>query len=112
MPSNYRHIEYRIGEFKKLSDYRIKASIYRTIGDIGLRKNYRLPTSAEESVDPEANIGWLQEGSLIISQVKAEDGGVYVCEITNGIGRPQRASAALAVECKYILIIEIDTILE
>jgi hypothetical protein len=71
-----------------------------------------LPTSAKESVHSEANIGWLQEGSLIISQVKAEDGGVYVCEITNGIGRPQRASAALAVECKYILIIEIDTILE
>jgi Immunoglobulin I-set domain len=43
-----------------------------------------------------------QEGSLIISQVKAEDGGVYVCEITNGIGGPQRAQAALAVECKYI----------
>jgi hypothetical protein len=42
----------------------------------------------------------VQEGSLIISQVKAEDSGVYVCEITNGIGRPQRASAALAVECK------------
>ncbi len=29
---NYRNIEYRIGEFKKLSDYRIKASIFRPIG--------------------------------------------------------------------------------
>jgi hypothetical protein len=67
-----------------------------------------LPNSAEESVDPEANIGCVQEGSLIISQVKAEDGGVYVCEITNGIGRPQRASAALAVECKYILIMTVQ----
>ncbi len=30
--ANYRNIKYRIGEFKELSDYRIKVSIYRTIG--------------------------------------------------------------------------------
>jgi hypothetical protein len=43
LPSNYRNIEYRIGEFK-LSDI---GSRPQSIGlsDIGLRKNYRLPTS-------------------------------------------------------------------
>jgi len=39
-----------------------------------------------------------KDGNLIIRQVKAEDGGVYVCELTNGIGAPQRARARLAVE--------------
>jgi len=39
-----------------------------------------------------------KDGNLIISQVKAEDGGEYVCEISNGIGRPQKARATLAVE--------------
>ena len=39
--------------------------------------------------------------NLIINPVKAEDAGTYVCELTNGIGRPQRASANLEVTCKY-----------
>jgi hypothetical protein len=42
--SDYQNIEYQIGEFKKLSDI---GSRPQSIGlsDIGLRKNYQLPTS-------------------------------------------------------------------
>ena len=40
------------------------------------------------------------EGNLIINPVKADDAGTYVCEVTNGIGRPQRATANLEVTCK------------
>ena len=40
-------------------------------------------------------------GNLIINPVKADDAGTYVCEVTNGIGRPQRAKANLEVTCKY-----------
>ena len=41
-----------------------------------------------------------KEGMLVISPVSADDAGPFVCELTNGIGRPQRATAYLAVECK------------
>ena len=37
---------------------------------------------------------------IIIITVQAEDAGTYVCELTNGIGRPQRATAHLEVTCK------------
>ena len=40
------------------------------------------------------------EGALIISPIKSEDAGTYICEVTNGIGRPQRAPAILEVTCE------------
>ena len=40
------------------------------------------------------------EGALIISPIKSEDAGTYVCEVTNGIGRAQHAPAILEVTCK------------
>ena len=43
-----------------------------------------------------------KEGALIINPVKSEDAGTYVCEVTNGIGRPQRAPANLEVTCKEL----------
>ena len=42
------------------------------------------------------------EGALIISPIKSEDAGTYICEVTNGIGRPQRAPAILEVTCKLV----------
>jgi hypothetical protein len=48
--SNYRNVEYRIVEFKKLTDYRISdqgLNLSDYLSNMGLRKNYRLPTSAE-----------------------------------------------------------------
>ncbi|KAG7213388.1 hypothetical protein KM043_002681 [Ampulex compressa] len=38
------------------------------------------------------------DGSLIINPVSADDSGQYLCEVTNGIGEPQSASAYLNVE--------------
>ncbi|KAH0951046.1 hypothetical protein HN011_010977, partial [Eciton burchellii] len=38
------------------------------------------------------------DGSLIINPVSADDSGQYLCEVTNGIGDPQTASAYLNVE--------------
>ena len=41
-----------------------------------------------------------RNGTLVISPLHADDRGLYTCEITNGIGDPQRASAYIEVECK------------
>ncbi|XP_076673324.1 protein turtle isoform X7 [Andrena cerasifolii] len=38
------------------------------------------------------------DGSLVINPVSADDSGQYLCEVTNGIGDPQTASAYLNVE--------------
>ncbi|XP_044008135.1 protein turtle isoform X3 [Aphidius gifuensis] len=39
-----------------------------------------------------------KDGSLVINPVSADDTGQYLCEVTNGIGEPQSASAYLNVE--------------
>ncbi|XP_055837271.1 protein turtle isoform X3 [Episyrphus balteatus] len=39
-----------------------------------------------------------KDGSLIINPVSADDSGQYLCEVSNGIGDPQSASAYLNVE--------------
>lgn len=39
------------------------------------------------------------DGSLVVNPVSADDSGQYLCEVTNGIGEPQSASAYLNVEC-------------
>lgn len=41
------------------------------------------------------------DGSLVINPVSADDSGQYLCEVTNGIGDPQSASAYLNVECEF-----------
>ena len=56
------------------------------------------------------SIPWLEsrtllkrDGTLVISPVHSDDRGLYSCEVTNGIGEPQRASAYIEVECKFFL---------
>lgn len=44
-----------------------------------------------------------RDGSLIVNPVSADDSGQYTCEVSNGIGEPQTASAYLNVECKLII---------
>ncbi|XP_073979151.1 immunoglobulin superfamily member turtle isoform X4 [Rhodnius prolixus] len=39
-----------------------------------------------------------RDGSLVINPVAAEDTGQYTCQVSNGIGDPQSASAYLSVE--------------
>ena len=40
-------------------------------------------------------------GSLVIDPVAADDAGMFTCEVSNGIGTPQRASSFLEVQCEY-----------
>lgn len=40
------------------------------------------------------------DGALLINPVNADDSGQYLCEVSNGIGDPQSASAYLNVECE------------
>lgn len=48
----------------------------------------------------EARLTIRKDGSLIINPVSADDFGQYLCEVTNGIGDPQSASAYLNIECR------------
>lgn len=51
----------------------------------------------------ETRVTTRRDGSLIVNPVNADDSGLYTCEVTNGIGEPQTASAYLNVECEYLL---------
>lgn len=51
----------------------------------------------------ETRISIKMDGSLEINPVSADDSGQYLCEVSNGIGEPQTASAYLNVECKYTM---------
>lgn len=51
------------------------------------------------------NISWMssrvtikKDGTLVINPVTAEDSGLFTCEVSNGIGNPDSASAFLSVE--------------
>lgn len=54
-------------------------------------------------------LSWLEtrtlvrrDGTLFINPTSAEDSGKYTCEVYNGIGNPDLASAYLSIECKYL----------
>lgn len=42
-----------------------------------------------------------RDGTLFISPTNAEDMGTFTCEVSNGIGQPDKASATLSVECEH-----------
>ncbi|KAL0267074.1 UNVERIFIED_CONTAM: hypothetical protein PYX00_009440 [Menopon gallinae] len=46
----------------------------------------------------ETRVTTRRDGSLIVNPVNADDSGLYTCEVSNGIGEPQSASAYLNVE--------------
>lgn len=55
-----------------------------------------------------SHISWLEtrtvvrrDGTLYITPTSAEDSGKFTCEVTNGIGQPDTASAWLSVECEF-----------
>lgn len=56
------------------------------------------PVTEVSALDTRVSIK--MDGSLVINPVSADDSGQYLCEVTNGIGDPQSASAYLNVECK------------
>lgn len=55
-------------------------------------------TPVKEVAALETRVTIRRDGSLVINPVSADDSGQYQCEVTNGIGDPQSASAYLSVE--------------
>lgn len=62
------------------------------------------PVTEVSALDTRVSIK--MDGSLVINPVSADDSGQYLCEVTNGIGDPQSASAYLNVECKIYIFQE------
>ncbi|XP_073826028.1 immunoglobulin superfamily member turtle isoform X4 [Musca autumnalis] len=58
---------------------------------------FREGSPVREVASLETRITIRKDGSLIINPVGADDSGQYLCEVTNGIGDPQSASAYLNV---------------
>ena len=63
-------------------------------------KWFREGVSINEISTFDTRVNIKRDGSLVINPVSADDSGQYLCEVSNGIGDPQSASAFLNVECK------------
>lgn len=63
---------------------------------------FREGSPVKEVASLETRVTIRKDGSLIINPVGSDDTGNYLCEVSNGIGDPQSASAYLNVECEYI----------
>ncbi|XP_026843968.1 protein turtle isoform X5 [Drosophila persimilis] len=59
---------------------------------------FREGSPVREVASLETRVTIRKDGSLIINPIKPDDSGQYLCEVTNGIGDPQSASAYLSVE--------------
>ncbi|CAB0001563.1 unnamed protein product, partial [Nesidiocoris tenuis] len=55
-------------------------------------------TPVKQVASLETRVTVRRDGSLVINPVAAEDTGQYTCQVSNGIGEPQSASAYLSVE--------------
>ncbi|XP_057659538.1 protein turtle isoform X3 [Diorhabda carinulata] len=61
-------------------------------------KWFREGAPVKELASLETRVTIKRDGSLVINPVSSEDSGQYLCEVSNGIGEPQSASAYLNVE--------------
>lgn len=59
---------------------------------------YREGAPVKEVAALETRVTIRKDGSLVVNPVSADDSGQYLCEVSNGIGDPQSASAYLNVE--------------
>ncbi|KAL1139793.1 hypothetical protein AAG570_006770 [Ranatra chinensis] len=59
---------------------------------------WRESTPVKQVPSLETRVTVRRDGSLVIHPVAAEDTGQYTCQVSNGIGDPQSASAYLSVE--------------
>lgn len=64
-------------------------------------KWFREGAPVKEVAALETRVTIRRDGSLVVNPVSADDSGQYLCEVSNGIGEPQSASAYLNVECEY-----------
>jgi hypothetical protein len=65
---------------------------------------YREGKSVHELSQLETRVSVRKDGALVINPVSGDDSGAYTCEVSNGIGDAQSASAYLNVECEYSTI--------
>ncbi|XP_044255880.1 protein turtle isoform X1 [Tribolium madens] len=61
-------------------------------------KWFREGAPVKELASLETRVNIRRDGSLVINPVNSDDSGQYLCEVSNGIGEPQSASAYLNVE--------------
>ncbi|XP_072393694.1 protein turtle isoform X3 [Diabrotica undecimpunctata] len=61
-------------------------------------KWFREGAPVKELASLETRVTIKRDGSLVINPVSSDDSGQYLCEVSNGIGEPQSASAYLNVE--------------
>ncbi|KAK9870180.1 hypothetical protein WA026_006267 [Henosepilachna vigintioctopunctata] len=61
-------------------------------------KWFREGAPVKELSSLETRVTIRRDGSLVINPVSSDDTGQYLCEVSNGIGEPQSASAYLNVE--------------
>lgn len=66
-------------------------------------KWFREGAPVKEVAALETRVTIRRDGSLVVNPVSADDSGQYLCEVSNGIGEPQSASAYLNVECESFL---------
>nr|CAH7765601.1 unnamed protein product [Callosobruchus chinensis] len=59
---------------------------------------FREGAPVKELASLETRVTIRRDGSLVINPVSSDDSGQYLCEVSNGIGEPQSASAYLNVE--------------
>lgn len=62
---------------------------------------YREGKSVHELSQLETRVSVRKDGALVINPISGDDSGAYTCEVSNGIGDAQSASAYLNVECEY-----------
>lgn len=63
-------------------------------------KWFREGSPVRELQQLESRVAVRRDGALVVNPVSADDAGQYLCEVSNGIGEPQSASAYLNVECR------------
>ncbi|XP_017772989.1 PREDICTED: protein turtle isoform X2 [Nicrophorus vespilloides] len=61
-------------------------------------KWFREGAPVKEVTALETRVTIRKDGALVVNPVSADDSGQYLCEVSNGIGEPQSASAYLNVE--------------
>ena len=69
---------------------------------------FREGAPVHEVASLETRVTIKKTGALVINPVSADDSGQYLCEVSNGIGDPQSASAFLNVECEYLFIFSLS----
>ena len=83
-----------------------------------VKKGKQIELSCKAGGNPPPEVHWTKEGGglvaqgqtvmagsgLLLSSVRREDEGLYLCTASNGVGAPASASVRLTVLCKFEII--------